>query len=82
MLFGGLKASSDTLQSRLELPDASVDVLAGIMFVLILLFETLYGRYRVFQPRSTLPDRTGTPSVPARRCEARPPDSRCVTAFG
>lgn len=51
VLFGGLKASSDTLQSRHGLPDASVDVLAGIAIVLILLFETFYGRYRVFQPR-------------------------------
>jgi simple sugar transport system permease protein len=51
LLFGGLKASSDTLQIRLGLPDASVDVLAGIVFVLILLFETLYGRFRIFQPR-------------------------------
>ena len=23
----------------------------GIMFVMILLFETLYGRFRIFQPR-------------------------------
>ena len=46
LLFGGLKAASDTLQCRLGLPDASVDVLTGIVFVLILLFETLYGRFR------------------------------------
>jgi simple sugar transport system permease protein len=51
LLFGGLKAASDTLQIRLGLPDASVDVLAGIVFVLILLSETLYGRFAVFQPR-------------------------------
>lgn len=50
VLFGGLKASSFTLQGRLKLPDASVDVLAGIMFVMILLSETLYGRFRLFQP--------------------------------
>ena len=50
MLFGGLKAASATLQSRLGLPDASVEVLMGIIFVLILLFETLYGRLRIFQP--------------------------------
>ncbi len=51
VLFGGLKAASDTLQSRLQLPDASVDVLAGITVLLILAFETWYGRFRVFQPR-------------------------------
>jgi general nucleoside transport system permease protein len=53
VLFGGLKAASDTLQSRLQLPDASVDVLAGIAVVLILMFETCYARFRVFQPRET-----------------------------
>ncbi len=51
VLFGGLDASSGMLQRRMELPDASVRVLMGIIFVLILLFETLYGRFRVFQPR-------------------------------
>lgn len=50
VLFGGLSASSGILQRRLQLPDASVQVLMGIIFVMILLFETLYGRLRVFQP--------------------------------
>jgi general nucleoside transport system permease protein len=51
ILFGGLGASSGALQIRLQLPDASVQVLTGLIFVMILLFETLYGRFRVFQPR-------------------------------
>jgi general nucleoside transport system permease protein len=51
VLFGGLSASSGMLQRRLHLPDASVQVLMGIMFVMILLSESLYGRFRVFQPR-------------------------------
>jgi general nucleoside transport system permease protein len=51
ILFGGLGASSDVLQRRMELPDASVQVLMGTIFVVILLFETLYGRFRVFMPR-------------------------------
>jgi simple sugar transport system permease protein len=50
ILFGGLSASSGLLQRRLQIPDASVQVLMGIMFVVILLCETLYGRLRVFQP--------------------------------
>ncbi len=54
LLFGGLKAASDTLQYRLGLPDASVDVLMGIVFVLILAVETLYGRVKVFQPRDDI----------------------------
>ncbi len=51
VLFGGLSASSGLLQRRLNLPDASAQVLMGILFVLILLFETLYRRWRVFLPR-------------------------------
>jgi ABC-type uncharacterized transport system permease subunit len=51
VLFGGLSASSGILQRRLHVPDASVQVLMGIIFVMILLFETLYGRFRIFMPR-------------------------------
>jgi len=51
VLFGGLSASSGMLQRRLHVPDASVQVLMGIMFVMILLSEALYGRIRAFQPR-------------------------------
>ncbi len=51
VLFGGLSASSGLLQRRLELSDASIQVLMGILFVIILLFETLYGRFRAFMPR-------------------------------
>jgi simple sugar transport system permease protein len=73
VLFGGLKAASDTLQSRLQLPDASVDVLAGVAVVLILMFETCYARFRAFQPREhkegapqpTRPAAPETSKVPA-----------------
>jgi simple sugar transport system permease protein len=51
ILFGGLSASSGLLQRTLHLPDASVQVLMGMIFVMILLFETLYGRFRIFLPR-------------------------------
>ena len=49
ILFGGLGASSGVLQRRMQLPDASVQVLMGTIFVMILLCETLYGRFRIFQ---------------------------------
>jgi general nucleoside transport system permease protein len=51
VLFGGLSAASGILQRRLHIPDASVQVLMGIIFVMILLSEALYGRLRIFQPR-------------------------------
>jgi len=51
MLVGGIGASNGLLQRRLDLPDATVLVLQGIAFMVILAAETLYGRYRIFQPR-------------------------------
>lgn len=56
IMFGGLNASRGILQRQLvdraglPLPDSTVDVLQGMMFVTILSFETLYGRVRVFLP--------------------------------
>ena len=39
------------LQRRMDLPDATVLVLQGFIFVAILASETLQGRYAWFQPR-------------------------------
>lgn len=44
ILFGGFGAAGSLLQRRLELPDASVLVLQGFAFVLILASEALRGR--------------------------------------
>ena len=44
------------LQRRLDLPDATVLVLQGIAFVLILASETLYGRFTLFRPREAEPE--------------------------
>jgi simple sugar transport system permease protein len=46
ILLGGIGASGGLLQRRLGLPDASVLVLQGIIFVMVLASETLYGRIR------------------------------------
>jgi simple sugar transport system permease protein len=46
ILLGGIGASGGLLQRRLGLPDASVLVLQGIIFVSVLASETLYGRFR------------------------------------
>src|SRR5207253_9697275 len=43
VLVGGLSASGGMLQRRLDLPDATVLVLQGIAFMLILGSEALYG---------------------------------------
>lgn len=51
ILLGGIGASNGLLQRRLDLPDATVLVLQGVIFVMILASEALYGRIRLFQPR-------------------------------
>jgi ABC-type uncharacterized transport system permease subunit len=49
ILLGGINASGGLLQRRLGLPDASVLVLQGMIFISVLASETLYGRFRVFR---------------------------------
>jgi ABC-type uncharacterized transport system permease subunit len=49
-LLGGIEASGGLIQRRMGLPDATVLVLQGTLFMVILLCETLYGRFRIFNP--------------------------------
>lgn len=44
ILFGGINAAGGLLQRRMDLPDATVLVLQGILFVVLLASETLRGR--------------------------------------
>jgi simple sugar transport system permease protein len=50
LLLGGINASGGLLQRVFSLPDATVSVLQGMLFVLILASDTLYGRF--FLPRA------------------------------
>ncbi|OJG01549.1 ABC transporter permease [Pararhizobium antarcticum] len=50
ILLGGIDASGGLIQRRMGLPDATVLVLQGTLFVVILLCETLYGRFKIFNP--------------------------------
>jgi simple sugar transport system permease protein len=47
ILLGGIGASGGLLQRRLGLPDASVLVLQGVIFITVLASESLYGRFRL-----------------------------------
>jgi simple sugar transport system permease protein len=49
ILFGGIVASGGLVQRRMDLPDATVLVLQGLTFVVLLVSETLYGRFKIFQ---------------------------------
>jgi len=50
ILLGGIVASGGLIQRRMDLPDATVLVLQGMLFVVILFSETFYGRFRIFNP--------------------------------
>ncbi|KAJ56352.1 ABC transporter permease [Actibacterium mucosum KCTC 23349] len=50
VLLAGFEASSGLIQRRMDLPDATILVMQGIVFVVLLLSETLYGRLRIFRP--------------------------------
>jgi general nucleoside transport system permease protein len=49
ILFGGIVASGGLIERRMGLPDATVLVLQGMTFVVLLMSETLYGRFKIFQ---------------------------------
>ena len=49
ILFGGIVASGGLVQRRMDLPDATVLVLQGMTFVILLVSETLYGRFAFFR---------------------------------
>ena len=51
VLLGGLLASGGMLQRNHQLPDATILVFQGIVFLTILFSESLYGRWRFFQER-------------------------------
>ncbi len=48
--MGGIGASGGLLQRRLGLPDASVLVLQGMIFIAVLASDALYGRFKIFRP--------------------------------
>ena len=50
ILFGAIAAAGGLVQRRMGMPDATVLVLQGIIFVVLLTSETMYGRIKFFQP--------------------------------
>ena len=57
IMFGGIVASGGLIQRRMGLPDATVLVLQGLTFVVLLVSETLYGRFAIFKVKGGV-DRT------------------------
>ncbi|MGO4438147.1 ABC transporter permease [Rhizobium sp. RAF56] len=51
VLFGALAAAGGVVQRRMGLPDATILVLQGLIFVVLLTSDTFYGRIPFFQPK-------------------------------
>ena len=86
IIIGGIAASGGLLQRGFNLPDATVNVLQGILFISILVSETLRGS--VFgarrkrpkdSPTSVTPSKT-TPSSPSPSPSSPSPDPSAVAA--
>ena len=50
IFLGGIYAAGGLVQRRMDLPDATVLVLQGLLFIIILFSETFYGRFKMFNP--------------------------------
>ncbi len=51
VLFGGIATAGGLIQRRMDMPDATVLLLQGLVFVVLLASETLHGRFKIFNPR-------------------------------
>jgi simple sugar transport system permease protein len=51
LLVGGIGASGGLLQRSFGLPDATVNVLQGLLFLVILASDSVYGRLPRLRPR-------------------------------
>ena len=71
ILLGGLIASGGLLQRRLHLPDATVLVLQGLLFISILASETLRGRLDWLKP-----EQPGTGPTPEPKPSQMPHGSK------
>ncbi len=70
LLLGGIGASGGLLQRVFDLPDATVNVLQGILFISILFSETFYGRSL---KELGLFKRRATPPAPPPALQKQPP---------
>lgn len=50
LLLAGFDAASGLIQRRMDLPDATIVVLQGFVFLVILISDTAYGRFKLFAP--------------------------------
>ncbi len=53
IFIGGIAAAGGLIQRRMGMPDATVAVLQGLMFVVLLVSETFNGRFDFFRSKAT-----------------------------
>ena len=51
-LLGGILASGGILQRQFKLPDATILVFQGLVFIVILFSESLYGKFKIFREQA------------------------------
>lgn len=59
ILLGGILASGGILQRSHGLPDATVLVFQGLVFLVVLYSDSLYGRFEIFKERFAAPQSSG-----------------------
>lgn len=52
-LLGGILASGGILQRQFKLPDATILVFQGLVFLAILFSDSLYGKFKIFKEEAT-----------------------------
>ena len=50
LLLAGFDAASGLIQRRMDMPDATIVVLQGFVFLVILISDAAYGRFKLFAP--------------------------------
>ncbi len=66
VLLGGILNAGGALQRTLSMPDATVGVFQGLVFLVILYSESTYGRFKIFkEPERTIPPPTAPTSSTA-----------------
>lgn len=66
LLVGGILASGGVLQRSHNLPDATVLIFQGLIFLVVLYSDSLYGRFPFFKDKPTLAPPPSPPPTPGQ----------------
>lgn len=66
LLVGGILASGGVLQRAHNLPDATVLVFEGLIFLVVLFSDSLYGRFRIFKDKPMMAVPPAPPPSPGQ----------------